>query len=468
MSNRSFKTLFQDFVEFEAEHDLLGRTVDDVHFWERIRFSIHQRLVDELHDDGPNDAAGDEFGDYLAGGRLFLENLVSRNPFVAPSGEFLFYSTGRRKQLDDGLWWDIYVDPIVESVDETYVFLERPYDVSHLTPAKTENRRYTDSIVYASTICEKLGIVDISFSPDEASLLEDITEEIARQFDVSVPVRELVERDLTMRLVQLPLFRRVIRRIDPELAFLVTSYNGRETFVEACRLEDVPVVELQHGVITKYHLGYSYPNAVKRAFPDYFFAFGEFWKDTVDLPLPDENVFSVGYPFLEREARRYDDVESTDKIVFISQKVVGPELSRFAVTLAESEEGDTRIVYKLHPKEYDTWEKEYPWLQTADIDVVTDSPALYRIFAESTAQIGVYSTALFEGLYFGLDTYVVDLPGHEYMDPLIEAGCAHRITYPGDYLSAAGTDIETFDKEYFFETEPIENFTRYAATLGNR
>jgi hypothetical protein len=39
----------------------------------------------------------------------------------------------------------------------------------------------------------------------------------------------------------------------------------KQTFVEACQAEGVPVVELQHGVVTNYHMGYSYPYEDKTA-----------------------------------------------------------------------------------------------------------------------------------------------------------------------------------------------------------
>lgn len=468
MTKWSFEGLYEDFIDLETDLKLLDRTIDDVHFWERVRFRIHQRLTEELLKTRRGGKDSDGISEYLAGGQLFLQNIFIRNPYLAPEREYVFYSTGRRKQFDDGDWWDIYIDPIIDRLDNSYEFFERPYDVSHRTPPRTENLRYTDLVEYAGTLCERLGVRTVSLSTVERDLLKQVADEIDSRYGVSLPITNIVKRDLSRRRVRLPLFRRLIRRTSPELAFLITSYYGRETFVEACQLQDVPVIELQHGTITKYHLGYSYPNGEKRVFPDYFFAFGEFWGDTVDLPLPEENVYSVGYPFLEREAKAYENLETKDQVVFISQSVIGEELSRFAVELAESNYRDHRIIYKLHPKEYKSWEEEYPWLQSADLDIVTDSPELYQIFAESTAQIGVYSTALFEGLYFGLDTYVVDLPGYEYMDPLIETKCAKRISKPEDYLADDGTTVKSFDEEYFFEPDPLRNFEQYVTDIKRR
>ena len=41
-------------------------------------------------------------------------------------------------------------------------------------------------------------------------------------------------------------------------------------------------------------------------------------------------------------------------------------------------------------------------------------------------QVGVYSTALMEGIAFGLDTVLVDLPGNEQLAFLVEQNLARR------------------------------------------
>jgi hypothetical protein len=184
------------------------------------------------------------------------------------------------------------------------------------------------------------------------------------------------------------------------------------------------VVELQHGEISEYHMGYHYPNGPKRDFPDYFLAFGEFWSTTADFPIPDEHIIPVGYPYLERRAKRYEDVTPERQVIFLSQGEPGRQLSRFATEFA-ARDHDWTVVYKLHPGEYSRWRQAYPWLEDAPLRIVDSSdPPLYELFARSRAQVGAYSTALYEGLQFDLDTYVVDVPGIECVRGLIDAGGA--------------------------------------------
>jgi hypothetical protein len=370
----------------------------------------------------------------------------------------LFFGTGRRKKRDDGLWWDIYHDPIIDSVDKPCLLWERPYNVTHFTPPKTSNMKYVDIVEYTGTLLQKLGISKVSFTEEETSFFKEIEDEIASRFGTEIDLKSMVKEDLSKRKASLPIYRRLIRKVDPEVALLTVSYNGRETFVEACQIENVPVIELQHGVINKYHMGYSFPHGNKKVFPDYFFSFGDFWSDYVDLPLTKSNIYSVGYPYLESESKKYEDIKAKNQTLFISQPNIGNALSRFAVELNEHVAHEQEIIYKFHPNEPNSWKDKYPWLKKSDITCITDEIPLYQLFAESTSQIGVNSTALYEGLRFGLDTYVVDFPGYEYMQYLIDNDHAIFIQSVEGYLEKRKSNTSQVDVEYFFESDSITRF----------
>jgi hypothetical protein len=456
-----FSELHEEFLAMESELDLLNEIIGDVHFWERLRFSVHKDIATGtgLMDATPSD--GDGVSEHLAGSWLLARNALVRNPFLTPDSDLLFYGKGRRKQLQDGRWWDIYIDPLIDSIDRSATCLERPYNVSHSRPAKTDCLRYTDLIQYAGTLLETVGVGRVSLSESERASLGEIESEIAARFDVDVSLVERVRRDLSHRRVRLPLYRTMLHRVSPKAAFLTASYGGRETFVEACQAEGIPIVELQHGVITRYHMAYSFPDVSKHVFPDYFFTFGDYWTDSVELPLPDEHVIPVGYPYLERRSSRYADRIPDNRILVISQRRAREQLSRFALLLDESDAVDSDVIYKLHPDESGEWREAYPRLADSNVEVVGDEPPLYELFATSTTQVGVNSTALFEGLKFGLDTFVLDAPGWEYMTYLVDSGFAAVVSSVEEFVDtyqAGDVDFESVDETYFFEPDALSNF----------
>jgi hypothetical protein len=228
----------------------------------------------------------------------------------------------------------------------------------------------------------------------------------------------------------------------------------------------VPVVELQHGIVDPYNYGYSYPGRVSKAtFPDYLFTFGEFWGEQAALPIPDDHVRPVGYPHLERSVEQHADLEPRDRVVVVSTGEVGHRLSRLAVALAGAPNCDCPVVFKPHPGEADRWREEYPWLVDAPVDVIgEDGPSLHRLFAQSSAQVGVYSTALYEGVRFGLETYLVDVPWMPSPTGLADHEAVVTVDSADDLVASLGT-ATAVDASAFFAPDPLANVERAFADL---
>jgi hypothetical protein len=446
-------------LTLETELDLFDRTINGVRYWERVRFDIHREIRRDLGMIEQAQPTVDR--SRFVGLQRMLRSLLGNNPFFAPSNDVLVYGHERRKRSGDGTWWDIYCDPVIEALEEDCTYIERPYEGGHLTPARTDGVWHLDFVTSAPLIPLQFTSIDVLLSDDDIASLKRIERRFRAETGVRPNLVDLVGRRLLQRRVRLPLYRRVLDRVDPDVVLTVVSY-GREPFIEACQRHGVPVVELQHGVLSSYHLGYSFPDGrPKRTFPDYFLSFGEFWERVVALPLPSERIVPVGYPYLERRVEELarNPATSPEQLVFLSQGTIGQDLSRFAVEFADRNPAYD-IVYKLHPSEYGRWQQECPWLREADLHVV-DYPAvgLYELFAASSVQVGVYSTALYEGLQFDLDTYVVDIPGAAYMQELIEMNGATRIESV-DELSAAlsgGDGIAAVDTDRFFRPDAVAN-----------
>jgi hypothetical protein len=436
--------------------------IDDILIWERIRERVWREIrkentkMEEAHTQIESSRM-----DYIKGGMLFAKNLVSRNPFFSHSADILFVGHSRRKKEGDGKWWDIYCDPIHEYCDYDYVHFEFDHLLTHYTPAKTENIRYLDIIKYGKTIQRLLGIKKPTISETTEERLKTIEVEINRRFDSKIDFTELVQRQLYRRRTQLSLYQYLFSRIDPDVVVIVVSY-GKMVIIEACKKLDIPVVELQHGVIDENDFAYSFRGSRdKKVFPDYLFVWGDFWKEAADFPIPDERVVPVGNPYLERSLEKYKNIMAQEQILFISQGTIGKQLSQFAVEVHEHPDITCDIVYKLHPGEYDRWENQYPWLIDTDFEVVDDPErGLYPLFAESTVQIGVYSTAIYEGLAFELDTYLYDCDGVRQLQPLINNNIVDLVSSVDEFLAALQEPSRNFDKNQFFEPDAADRICK--------
>ena len=456
------------FRSFELQQSLFDIRINDVPIWERIRFKIW-REIKQQHGTGQAHTSVDKtLQDYVTGGLLFAKNLVHRNPFFAEESDIAFFGHQRRKKEADGFWWDIYCDPIHNECEYEHVHFESDYLLNHLTPAKTEDLRYLDLITYGNTIQKLLGINDVSIPESDRHHLRELEAEFSREFNADIDLVARVEQKLAHRKRTLPLYRRLLNKVSPNLVVVVVGY-GSENLIEACGELDIPVTELQHGVIYEDHFGYSYPGSrTKETFPDYLLVWGEFWKDAIETPLSDDRVIPVGYPYLEQTKQQYENVEPDNQILFISQGTIGAELSQFALEVAQHPDIDYEVRYKLHPGEYDRWESEYPWLVNAEapITIIDGSePPLYELFAESNVQIGVGSTAVYEGLLFGLETYVYDCEGSTVLQPLIYEGSAELISTTDELVDSLGSGASAFNKEYYFEQHATQTMCQVLSRL---
>ena len=95
----------------------------------------------------------------------------------------------------------------------------------------------------------------------------------------------------------------------------------------------------------------------------------------------------------------------------MSSGPIARQLEDIVVQLDKLLGEDYHIIYKLHPGEYAGWDKRYTKLaKLDDVEVISDSKKnLYELLSQSDIQISGYnSTTIFEGLIFGLPTYILD------------------------------------------------------------
>lgn len=446
------------FCAFEAEHDLFAWEIGGARMWDYMRVEVFDRAVAELGLLGEKHAPPDwTWRGYLKEARGIARSVLTRHPFLAAPVDAVFLGHPRRRLESDGTWWDPYSDPVIEALDTPSLLVERPWHNRHLGPARTRRMAHLDALALGAAALRPL--LGEPFAAAEGERLDQLARLLKVEFAVALPVRQMVRAKLRLRRSQLPLWRAFLRRAKPRVLFLVVSY-GNEIPIEACRLLGIPTVELQHGIVSPNNLGYHFPEPghCKQLFPDWFFAFGDFWRDAAAFPCADERVVSVGYPYLEQR-RAAAEAQRNRRALFLSQRSIGAALSKMAVEVAQRS-GEGEVWYKLHPGERSTWRADYPWLVDAPLRVIEgDEPHLYDLFPQVTLQVGVYSTALFEGLAFGLATRVARLPGWEAMRAMVDTTAGVRWAEAAEDIAAALREDATAacDAARFFRPGAREN-----------
>jgi hypothetical protein len=108
--------------------------------------------------------------------------------------------------------------------------------------------KYFDFPLFFSGIKKKFGLSKIVFTYDEKAFLNYLSSYILTNFSVSFDVEACVRKDLLQRKSDLPFYLLLLKKVKPKLSIIVVSY-GKETFIEACKHLQIPVIEFQHGVL---------------------------------------------------------------------------------------------------------------------------------------------------------------------------------------------------------------------------
>lgn len=430
-------------IDFERDENPFSLKVKEVYIWERIRHKV--RAVINKKTKNKTSAYEKDWSLWGLSKTLYRYacNTVSLKNWHPPPSRLFFVGHQRRKIEEDGKWWDIYCDPIHDVCDISYVHYEFPYRTAHKSPAKTRELRKLDSI----NLMKNIPFVGrFSLNKEEKKVISDWNSKINKAFNIRLNLKKMIQESLKERISGIKVYNYLIDKVEPD-AFILTVSYGKETLIEVCKSRNIPVVELQHGYIDSTHLGYSFPsNRRKEMFPDYLLTFGEHWHDGINFPIPDSRLIPVGFPYLDSKLSKYSKKsEREDNIIFISQPTIGEELSKLASKVANSTQESKSVVYKLHPHEYENWRERYPWLIKSKCTVVdNDMPHLYDLFARSNFQVGVNSTALYEGLAFGLTTLLYGDSDTKIADDLKEIGRAQVVYGCDDVLSAIDSYTEPF------------------------
>lgn len=409
-------------LQVESKYDLLEMSLDGFAYWIYFRRNIMWELLKEKRHFGEAHRQAEVSKKQKIKLRVgMIRNALFRHKVDLKDADVLILNHERR--VWNGQCYEcIYTDMLADRLGRT-VTLERPYQQCHFVPVPTNNLIYTDWIEVKSSLL--LYLQKFVFRKGYRRVKEHIRqnvkeacEELAGRLRISCDVDRfagMITDGYYIYRVKKKNLAHILERYRPKVIVEVVSYNMDCMILnELASQRGIPTIELQHGIADREHLAYNFDRGVSvRQFPQYFFAFSDFWCREARFPIPAQNRRAVGFPHLETRAVEFRDFPKDEKriVLFISQGPIGKELSEIAVNLNELiDRRSYRIIYKLHPGEYDEWDKRYEKLAASGIEVVDNNKTdLYQLFAASSCQVGGYgSTATLEGMYFELPSYIYE------------------------------------------------------------
>jgi hypothetical protein len=424
------------FVRFEEDWQMWDRSLFHRRFWHQIRYDLYSMLVIKLGLLGPRQGWGgaSSFWELFRPRSLHARHVVERNSWADLSPADLLVFNHYRHVWDGRQWVCPYSHPLLENLSRSNWTIEIAKKGRHHHPMFNDRLKYIDAnMVFAlAKAAFRLGARKLLLRAADRLEINDWISGLEQEFGCVLD-RSQVYNLVRERMVHIvgfkDLYRLLLDRVKPKAILQVVHYSDRSlNLTPIAKERGIPVVELQHGTIGPAHLAYHFaPTRKPLAFPDYLLTFGSFWSErATSLPIERDRLVDVGFAWLNRfRPRSISENRKNKVLLFLSQSSIGAAFSRLAADAARLiRDEDVRVLYRLHPAEISGWKERYPWLADSDCLVQDQPSSVYDDFSRASAQVGVYSTALFEGLAFHLPTFVARLPGHEAALPLVDCGAA--------------------------------------------
>lgn len=455
-------------LEIEDESGLFDYQVNGVYLWQYVRYICLVRILEEIT--GVETISRESSITQERGKALKPGEWLKRQQFLAHKKDMLILNNERR--VKEGNYYKCLVtDRILKNLDYSYYVYEDEYCGLHYKPVCTKSLKYIDINVVKKIFKYEKG--------QDKRQISDFAKKVISVFEEKCSVvmsKELKKYifsyifNMHENIYYYRIWAKIILKlVRPKLVMVTVGYKPLvQVIVAEAKKSHIPTVELQHGRIGNTHLAYNYIYKGKiESCADYMFVYGHYDKVTPRFPLDDNYVIAVGYPELEKKADYYAKHKKNNKrkvMIFISAPGAGSGeiILKYALELRKNHKlKNYRMIFKLHPCEYNDWREWYPELENSGLEVVSnDLHDIYYYLGHADYVVGISSTVLFEAIEFNCQIFVIKDGDYRKVEYLYQNHYASLIESADQIIDEMEnhpvSSQETKENEYF-KVNSIQN-----------
>lgn len=249
------------------------------------------------------------------------------------------------------------------------------------------------------------------------------------------------------------LFYRCFFRLRHFKRIILTQNNFQKGMYFAAHQLGIPIYEIQHGYVSRAHMGYSYPREYegleKKVYcADKVLSMAPFWFKGVFNPVstfvPIGNDYQA--PTINRQAIEHKS------FVVVSANVYGAALKELVYSVLKKE-CKFHFYFKLHPNEYSNYD-DYCNFFKGDprVDVISNQKTMQDLLKTAESVLLIQSTAAYEALYSGVKVFVYKRLSWEMNEDIADQKGVYFVDNADDlismYESSRGDTLEP-DSQYF-------------------
>jgi hypothetical protein len=279
------------------------------------------------------------------------------------------------------------------------------------------------------------------------------------------------------------IFDRYFKKHKPEAVFVKPYYGMNQAVIYAAHLNNIKVVELQHGLINDKHRAYqAFSDNGRECIPDYILTFGDYVKKYVSSYLVDEkHLVPIGYFYIEHIKENAKNnlqlQEYFDKLRKKYKKIVAVASSQATDDIAadfvkKAAKMDAGIAYLFIFRFYNVDSSKYQFPENVIVNPEFDfyQNALYSDFHAT-----VYSTCALEAPFLGVRNLIMNINNLGktiYQNLLKEGSITHYCETPEEMVRLIKTlpplpraEIEKEGSSYYKQNN-YENIRQFLLSIG--
>jgi len=481
----NFQDFFEQIMIFESKNinEFMKVKFNRVHLYPIFRYSILFKIlktavkVQEPHASSRDNKSWPFIllkslvRDYINN----LKNIKSIN-----SADVVAISTFalRRKKINNKEF-DVIYDYLLPEISNNYLLIERHFRF------KNSKNPYTKNVYYSlpQSVASKINFISKLNHQNQKKVLRDfsllISESIRGFFGSNYSALFLQEFQSVLKKFKYIYnysvrTANIIKALSPKILFVhCGSYGGDSAIVtKICKNHGIKIVEVQHGIVNKFHLAYNYGfdknSEYEKYLPDFFLSWGKYWTDQLKrLPV---NKVVIGNPEFINNFKNYSEKQLNKNnpirlILVVSQGIVTEKLVKLTEELSTKLPSNYKIIYKLHPGEVPFRDRYQSLYNYENITVVTYGN-IYEYIKSSDFIVGHTSTTLFEALPFEKPIFVLDDQlSRMYIPNEIGIRFKNADELREMILNPEKSKYNNVDWKYYWETEWKNNLRSFIQNL---
>ena len=411
--------LLNEFFTYETKNNLFDIEFESFKIWEILRTYVFieiEQIYNNLQPLFPQKNSSKKK-------HISFNVINSIRLLLIKKRDYVFLNNPRRVKQKNGEYYCIYTDLLIDllkknhtctTFEDPYWALSKSSNISHFEPIKTEDICYLDFVEFIFKI-KKIFYKTFNRNYKKLhAILNKLEQDIEKEFKCNLTDIFKVGEDKILYLVLTKkIYVKLIKRIKPKAILeFYDAFPSKVVINKIAKEQNIPIIEIQHGIVTKENpifLKYSDLSRQYDCVPDYVLSYGEKLLNTEHMPIKKNNIYYVGNLFLKSKINEYkNNIAKKKNILFISQSNLGKYISESASKLADllKKDNEYKIIYKMHPYEIGN---NYECLKKSNIEIINNREKdIYYYQSISIAQVGIYSTGIYEGIAFGLKTFILD------------------------------------------------------------